>query len=62
MKSGAKLSTDNNPPKNQGGGTNANAGGNFSNAGIQGKPGILGNSGNTGPGQKPPHENVGGHH
>lgn len=37
MKSGAKLSTDNNPSKNQGGGTNANAGGNFSNAGIQGK-------------------------
>ena len=37
MKSGAKLSTDNNPSKNQGGGTNVNAGGNFSNAGIQGK-------------------------
>ena len=37
MKSGAKLSTDNPPPKNPGGGTNAIAGGNYSNAGIQGK-------------------------
>ena len=37
MKSGAKLSTDNNPPKIQGGGTNANAGANYSNAGIYGK-------------------------
>lgn len=41
MKSGAKLSTENPPPKNQGGGTNANAGGNYSNAGISGKLGIL---------------------
>lgn len=37
MKSGAKLSTDNHPPKNQTGGSNAIAGANYSNAGISGK-------------------------